>query len=74
MINYPLYLPNYPMGHIIDFQIEQYIKGKSLAVELKRMLVQGRLVPQYWMKQAVGSPISVLPILEAVDEALTKVK
>ncbi len=74
MINYPLYLPNYPMGHIIDFQIEQYIKGKSLAVELKRMLVQGRLVPQYWMKQAVGSPISVLPILEAVDDALTKVK
>ncbi len=74
MIDYPLYLPNYPMGHIIDFQIGQYIADKSLAAEIKRMLTQGRIIPQLWMQNAVGSPISVTPLLKAVDEALAHIK
>ena len=74
MIDYPLYLPNYPMGHLIDFQIEQQIKGKSLADEVERMYTQGRIIPQLWMKGAVGSEISVDPLLEAVDEALGKLR
>lgn len=74
MIDYPLYLPNYPMGHLIDFQIEQQIKGKSLADEVERMYTQGRIIPQLWMKGAVGSEISVDPLLNAVDEALNVLK
>jgi hypothetical protein len=31
MIAYPLYLSAYPLGRLIEFQIEQYIKGKNLA-------------------------------------------
>ncbi|HOD38588.1 MAG TPA: hypothetical protein PKL72_07615, partial [Candidatus Marinimicrobia bacterium] len=31
MIDSGLYLPDYPLGHLISFQIEQYIKGKNLA-------------------------------------------
>ena len=73
MIDYPLYLPNYPIGHLIDFQIEQYINGKNIADEIERMYRLGRLTPQEWMKEAVGSNISIQPLLSAVSEALVSV-
>jgi len=74
MIDNPLYLSNYPMGHLIDFQIEQQVKGKPLAVEFQRMYTQGRLVPQVWMKGAVGSQIAIEPTLNAATEALKALK
>lgn len=70
MIDYPLYLPNYPMGHLIDFQIEQQVKGKNIAEEIQRMYTIGRLTPQTWMKSAVGQPISIDPLLSETDRAL----
>lgn len=74
MIDNPLYLSNYPMGHLIDFQIEQQVKGKPLAAEFQRMYTQGRLVPQVWMKGAVGSQIAIEPTLNAATEALKALK
>ncbi|MDD4778138.1 MAG: hypothetical protein PHV53_07600 [Fermentimonas sp.] len=74
MIDYPLYLPNYPMGHLIDFQIEQQVKGKNIASEIDRMYTQGTVIPQLWMKNAVGSPISIEPLLNSTQEALLKLK
>lgn len=70
MIDYPLYLPNYPMGHLIAFQIEQQVRGKNMADEIDRMFTQGRIIPQLWMKNGVGSPISIDPLLSATREAL----
>ena len=74
MIDYPLYLSYYPLGHLIDFQVEQQMKGKNFAEELQRMYTQGRIVPQIWMQRSVGNSISVEPTLKAVDEALKVVK
>lgn len=74
MIDYPLYLPNYPMGHLIDFQIGQQVRGKNLADEMDRMYTQGRIIPQLWMKNAVGSGISIDPLLSATSEALGALK
>jgi len=74
MIDYPLYLPNYPMGHLINSQIEQEIGKKNIAVELTRMLTQGRIIPQIWMEHAVGSKISTEPLLKATNEALKALK
>ena len=74
MIDYPLYLPNYPMGHLIDFQIEQQVKGKNLAEEIERMYTQGSIIPQLWMQHAVGAPISIDPLLAATGEALKSLK
>lgn len=74
MIDNPLYLSNYPMGHLIDFQIEQQVKGKPLAAEFQRMYTQGRLVPQVWMKGAVGSQIAIEPTLNAASAALKALK
>jgi hypothetical protein len=62
------------MGHVIEFQIEQQVKGKSLAAEFDRMYTQGRLVPQVWMKNAVGREISIEPSINAAAEALKALK
>lgn len=73
MINSPMYLPNYPFGHIIEFQLEEYFngkmkeEGKTLAEAITGMYTQGRLVPGLWMEQAVGSRVSTEPLLRAVD-------
>ncbi len=74
MISSPLYLSNYPLGHVIDFQLEQHIKGKNFATEVLRMYTQGSVLPQAWMKGAVGTELSVQPILDAVSKALEAVK
>jgi hypothetical protein len=70
MINSPLYLANYSYGHIVDFQINEYLKGKNFANEIDRIYKQGRLTPQQWMSGAVGSKISAQPILNALDTVL----
>lgn len=70
MIDNPLYLSNYPIGHLIDFQIEQQVAGKNLADEIGRMYTQGRVIPQLWMKNAVGQEISIEPTIMAAGIAL----
>jgi hypothetical protein len=70
MIDSPLYLANYSYGHVIQFQIEEYLKGKNFSDEIDRIYSQGRLTPQQWMKGAVGTRISTQPILNALDKAL----
>ena len=70
MIDSPLYLANYPYGHIIQFQLEQQLKGKSVAAEIERIYPAGRLTPQHWMHHAVGSEVSTQPLLDAASEAL----
>ena len=70
MIDSPLYLANYPYGHIIQFQLEQQLKGKSVAAEIERIYPAGRLTPQHWMRHAVGSEVSTQPLLDAASEAL----
>jgi len=42
----------------------------AIGKEMERMCAAGKIVPQLWMKNAVGSNISVKPLLEAVKEAL----
>lgn len=74
MIDAPLYLSAYPVGHLIDFQIEEQFKGKNFADETIRMFKYGRIIPQLWMKHAVGNEISIKPMIKATDEALKKIK
>jgi oligoendopeptidase F len=70
MIEVPLYLPNYAYGQIIQFQIDEYLKGKNFPDEIDRMYSQGRLTPQHWMNRAVGEKLSAQPIINALDAAL----
>lgn len=70
MINTPLYLQNYAYGQIIQFQIDEHLKGKDFSDEIDRMYSLGRLTPQHWMNQAAGTKISPQPLIRALDEAL----
>ena len=70
MIASPLYLTNYPFGHLIDFQIEQYLVGKDFSDEVDRIWSIGRLTPEIWMQEAVKESISIKPMIEAAEEAL----
>ncbi len=72
MINSALYLPDYTLGHLIQFQIERFVEGKNLAVEMERMLKPGRVTPDAWMVNAVGAKVSAQPLIDAAAEALTK--
>ncbi|MDR1880077.1 MAG: hypothetical protein LBQ78_04025 [Tannerellaceae bacterium] len=66
MIGYPLYLPAYAFGHIIEFQLENHLKGKDFAGEIDRIFKLGRLTPNAWIREATGSALSVEPMLQAV--------
>ena len=72
MVNSPMYLPNYPLGHIVEFQLEEHLAKfpdqESFAKELKRIYELGRLTPNQWMREAVGADVSTTPILNAVQE------
>lgn len=74
MIEDPLYLSNYPVGHLIDFQLDRWFRGKNFGDEAIRIYSAGRLIPQLWMKHAVGSEISTRPLIEAADAALKVIK
>jgi hypothetical protein len=72
LVNYPLYLFNYPLGHIIAFQIEEHIAREGqIGPAFERMASFGAVTPDVWMEHATGSPVSVDPLLRAVDAALS---
>jgi len=74
MIDYTLYLPHYALGNVIQFQLEDYLKDKVLGPEMERMCAAGNILPQLWMKNAVGEEISATPLLQAASEALKIIK
>ena len=74
IIAYGLYTPDYPLGFLITFQVEQFMKGKTMATEMERMCRLGRLAPDIWMQQAVGTPVSAAPLIKAATEAVGKIK
>src|SRR5215470_2151664 len=72
MISYPLYLPDYPLGHLIAFQIEEQVKKAGvLGPEFERMAKYGSVTPDVWMVNAAGSPVSAQPLLRATEKALS---
>ncbi|MBO7225649.1 MAG: hypothetical protein J6V35_07045, partial [Bacteroidales bacterium] len=76
MVNSPMYLPNYPLGHIIEYQLEshfaKFTNKQDFANEIKRIYTIGRLTPQLWMQQAVGENISTQPILDEISKIMSK--
>jgi hypothetical protein len=70
IVNGGMYTPDYPLGHIISFQMEEYLKNHNLAVEMERMCKLGRLSPQVWMIQAIGNEISAEPMINAAEQAV----
>ena len=70
MISNGLYLPDYPLGHIIAFQLAKQFRGRDFGAEFERVARQGRLTPDAWMQGAVGGPLSAQALLDDARSAI----
>jgi len=75
MVDGAMYTPDYPLGHLIAFQVEEHFETADapLGVEFERVALLGRLTPDAWMRRAVGAPLSAEPLLAATARALAAV-
>jgi hypothetical protein len=72
-ITSPMYLFNYVLGHLIAFQVEEHVAGKDAATfakEFERVARLGAILPDLWMQQATGKPVTAEPMLKATEAAL----
>ena len=75
MVNNFLYLPDYPIGHLIAHQIEEKMeKAGSIGPEFERMSRIGSITPDQWMRTATGAPVGADAMLHATERALGTVK
>lgn len=74
MIAYPMYLADYTVGGVVQFQLQEFLKGKNLGTEMERMLKIGYVTPKQWMENAVGSDPSTKALTTATQEALTRLQ
>ncbi len=85
MIDSFLYLPDYPIGHLIAFQVEEQMRkaqaqpaanGQQATIgsEFERIAKFGNLAPDLWMKNATGAPVGPEALLQATERALTQVQ
>lgn len=76
MVSNLLYLPDYPIGHLIAAQLEEHLErlppDTRLGEEVERIAVQGALAPDVWMKGATGEPVSAQPLIRAAARALDR--
>ena len=71
MINSFLYLPDYPIGHMIAFQVEaQMEKTGNFGAEFERVARLGSIAPDLWMQQASGQPVGPDALIAAAEESL----
>lgn len=74
MVGYALYLPAYPIGNLVQYQLDEHLANcatpEEWAKEYTRIYQQGCMTPDAWMHGAVGKPMSVEPILKAVRKQL----
>ncbi|HSP14328.1 MAG TPA: hypothetical protein VLV78_06225 [Thermoanaerobaculia bacterium] len=75
MVNNFMYLPDYPIGHLIANQIEQQIeKAGTIGPEFERMSKFGSVTPDLWMINATGAPVGAKALLDATERALPQAK
>jgi hypothetical protein len=71
MVGLMLYLPSYPIGHLIAAQIEEHLaRAPDLGAEFERMASYGAVTPDLWMKHATGEAVSPRALLTAAQRAL----
>jgi hypothetical protein len=72
MVDSYMYLPDYPIGHLIAFQIEEQMqKAGNVGGEFERMAKTGSITPDLWMRTATGAPVGPDALLHATDRAVT---
>lgn len=75
MIHSFLYLPDYPIGHLIAHQIGELMKKSgSIGPEFERTARLGRISPDLWMQQAIGSDVGADALIHATENAIKLLK
>jgi hypothetical protein len=75
MIDSLLYLPDYPIGHMIAFQVERQMeKAGAIGPEFERIVKTGSVAPDLWMKKATGAPVGPEALLDAAAKALPEIE
>ncbi len=74
MVNSPIYLSNYAFGHLIQFQVEQYLKTANFASEVERLFRIGSVTPNAWMQEGLGEDISINSIIKQAGIAVDEIK
>jgi hypothetical protein len=73
MIDSALYLPDYPLGHLIAHQLEEHLStAGAIGPEVERIVRQGRLAPDLWMRGATGAPVGPQGLIMAAERALAE--
>ncbi|MEN6450919.1 MAG: hypothetical protein ABFC96_10545 [Thermoguttaceae bacterium] len=68
-----LYLPDYSVGHMIGFQLEEQMKKAGrFGDEFERMTRFGNVAPDMWMRNATGAPVSADALLRATERAVAE--
>ncbi|MGC9069721.1 MAG: hypothetical protein ACP5IO_00200 [Elusimicrobiales bacterium] len=70
MIFHALYLPDYPLGHIIAHQIEKHFEKIPIGKDMKRICQLGNITPLKWMKEATGEEISVNSLIKDTENSI----
>jgi oligoendopeptidase F len=72
LVSNGLYIPDYPLGHLIAFQVEDHFRRQRgpMGAEFERICQLGSITPDTWMRKAVGGPLSAEPLLSATAKAL----
>lgn len=65
-----LYLHQYFLGNVIMFQLHEASRSQDLATFLKTACKEGNTLPDLWMEKAVGSPVSLDPLVSASNKAI----
>ena len=71
MVDEPLYLADYPIGHLVAAQLEErFHAAGTVGPEFERMTVYGSLPADLWMRNATGAPLSAAALLGSAGKAL----
>lgn len=74
MIQNYLYLPDYPIGHMIARQVKDHLETEEdYGAEFERLYRIGDVSPDLWMKSATGARVGPEALLNATRRALDQV-
>lgn len=71
MITGSLYLYNYFVGNVVMYQLYEAFEKTPVEKRLAEACAEGNTLPDLWMKRAVGAPLSIRPLLDATDRAVS---
>ena len=75
MVSDFMYLPDYPIGHMIAAQVEDRMeKAGTIGPEFERMARIGSVTPDQWMIRATGKAVGPQALLDETQRAMQQIQ